>query len=314
MTYHLIIKYFVFRDESKKLGLFANSPKSEDSDDFSATPVPKRIELETKIVDIASGCHHILLLTEDGDVLSFGEGSKGQLGRIKDNELQSISSDRQLFLEPKKVEFGEGVVIEKIWANHWSSYSKTTSGDIYVWGLNNYHQLGFKSEGSVKVINSDPNESQTTLNLIIELKPIKVDKMPANIVMITNGQHHMLALDSEGQVFSCGSNTYGKLGYETSNSDQTVDSPQLISREAFEGNKVSYIACGEFCSFAVTESGHLMSWGQASAHIGSVGFDDDIKVPTRVRGKLADGTRFVMVSSGSQHSLIIGNKSSINGN
>ena len=295
------------------MGLFVDCPKSTNSDDFNATTLPKRIQLETKIVDIASGCHHILLLTEDGDVLSFGEGSKGQLGRIRDIELQTIANDRQLFLSPQKVEFGVGIVIQKVWANHWSSYAKTTSGDIYVWGLNNYHQLGFKSNGSVRVTNSDPNESQTTLNLIIELKPTKAEKMPANVVMISNGQHHMLALDSDGQVFSCGSNTYGKLGYKTENSDQTEESPQMISRDAFNGQKVTHIACGEFCSFAVTESGHLMAWGQGSAHIGSEDFTD-IDVPTRVKGSLADSTRFVSLSSGSQHSLLIGNKNTINGN
>ena len=181
-------------------------------------------------------------------------------------------------------------------------------------GLNNYHQLGFKSTGFVELTNPDPNESQQNQKLIIEIKPTKVE-IPTNIVMIANGQHHMLALDSDGQVLSCGCNTYGKLGYTVDNwdADNTVDSPRAISREAFGSQNVSYIASGEFCSFAITESGHLYAWGQGSTHIGTEDFTD-ILVPTRVKGVLAEATRFSSVASGSQHTLLVGNKSTINGN
>ena len=303
-----------FKDESKKLGLFLDSVKEEDSDDFFATPLPRKVELETKIVDIASGCHHILLLTEDGDVLSFGDGSIGQLGRIREEQLSSVLSDRKLFLEPKKVELDDHVVVERVWANHWSSYAKTSSGDILCWGLNNNNQLGFKSESCVRVANPDANQSQAFQERIVELRPKKADQMPANVVMIANGQHHMLALDADGNVFACGCNLYGKLGIK---SEGPPESPQMISREAFDGHKVKYVACGEFCSLAITDSGHLMTWGQGALQIGVMAQDGnfpDLEVPTRLRGLLADETRFVSVASGSQHTLVIGNKSSINGN
>jgi regulator of chromosome condensation len=296
------------------LGLFVDSLKSDGSADYRPTAVPKRVDVKSKVVDIASGCHHILLLTDEGQVLSFGEGSKGQLGRIESRDLQSVETNRKLFLEPQEVHFGaDGVVIEKVWANHWSSYAKSIDGDVYVWGLNNYHQLGFKSDGCVEVMNADPNESQTSLKLIIELQPIKSPQMPANVQMIANGQHHVLALDSEGQVFACGSNTYCKLGFKSDSAgDQTVDTPRLIARSAFGDQKVSHVACGEFCSLAITASGHVFGWGQGSKHIGSQDFTD-IEVPTRVRGVLADETRFASVSAGSQHTLLVGYGAAVNG-
>jgi len=287
-------------------------------DDYNETHLPKLVDSlqPTKIVDIASGCHHILLLTENGDVLSFGEGSKGQLGRIPKESLQSVNSDRKLFLIPQKVEFEDStVIIEKIWSSHWSSFAQSTNGDIYVWGLNNFHQLGFKTENPIEVCSTDPNESQQSSKLIIELRPIKVGRMPTNIKMIANGQHHMLALDTNGQVFSCGSSTYGKLGLTDAinSEDQSVDSPRAISREAFNEQSVVHIACGEFCSFAITENGRLYSWGQGSKHVGSEDFQDLI-VPTLVKGLVTDTTRFLSVSSGSQHTALVGTNLTLNGN
>jgi alpha-tubulin suppressor-like RCC1 family protein len=140
--------------------------------DFSETNVPKLVDSlgSTKIVDIASGCHHILLLTENGEVLSFGEGSKGQLGRIPKEKLQSVNSERQLFLTPQKVEFDDStVVIEKIWSAHWSSFAQSTNGDIYVWGLNNFHQLDFKTENPI-----DKIELRIYLRIIIKDKRNKL--------------------------------------------------------------------------------------------------------------------------------------------
>lgn len=309
----LLSPELLFRDESKKLGLFVDSAKEEAGDDFQATPFPRQVATDARIVDIASGCHHVLLLTEDGDVLSFGDGSIGQLGRVPEEALTSVARDRQLFLEPRKVELEPGAVAEKVWANHWSSFAKTTAGHVFCWGLNNNNQLGFKSTESVRV-NADPDQSQAFHERILELRPKKAQQMPANVQMIANGQHHMLALDADGHVFVCGCNLYGKLGLD---GQSAPESPQQIPREAFGGERVKFVACGEFCSMAITESGQLLTWGQGALQIG-VGPQDgdfcDRVVPTRVRGLLADETRFAAVASGSQHTLVIGNKSSINGN
>lgn len=308
------------KDDSKKIGLTRDCVIKLDADgkpgDYVETTNPLLLkDLESKIVDIASGCHHILLLTENGEVLSFGEGSKGQLGRIGKEKLQTVLSDRDLFLIPQKVEFDESVVIEKIWSSHWSSFARSVTGDIYVWGLNNFHQLGFKSEKSIELLTTDPNESQSVRELITELKPIKATKMPSNIKMIANGQKHLLTLDTSGQVWACGCSTYGKLGLgEAINSiDLTIDSLQPISRDKFNDEQVSYIACGEFCSFAITESGRLYSWGQGSKQIGTEQWDD-LFVATLVKGNAIESTTFFSVSSGSQHTALIGEDITVNGN
>lgn len=52
-----------------------------------------------KLVDVASGKNHSLLLFEDGSILPFGENTYGQLGLPKTIEHQSISEEKPLYIE-----------------------------------------------------------------------------------------------------------------------------------------------------------------------------------------------------------------------
>ncbi|XP_054165894.1 regulator of chromosome condensation-like [Oppia nitens] len=300
-----------FRDDSHNLGLFVDS-ESDSEKTFVSTFRPKRLEIDTKIVDIASGCHHILLLTEDGHVLSFGDGSKGQLGRIERTDLVSVETNRSLFLEPKRIQFPDSALVDAIWAGHWCSYARTTSGEVYAWGLNNYHQLGFESEGTVDIPNADPNSSHAFFRFTLELKPRLSPHLPTNVRQIANGQQHLLVLDSEGQVFVCGSNLYSKLGLKVDENDPIVKTPRSLPTDAFDGHKVTSIACADFNSLAITESGHLYAWGPSGSHIGTDS-DDNVERPTRVKGHFVDKTRFVDLAVGAQHTVLIGSALSVNG-
>jgi len=88
--------------------------------------------------------------------------------------------------------------------------------------------------------------------------------------------------------------------------EEDVRTPRLI--ETLKDEKVTRIACGNDCSFAVTESGHLYSWGMGSLHLGHSMPElelVDVLVPTRVSSaKLANRT-FLDVASGSQHLAVI---------
>lgn len=145
------------RDDSGPIGM------TEDS--HQAIEFPKLIEGSgQKFVDIASGCNHILMLTEDGKVYSFGDGSKGQLGRISRDQCDSIKTNRSQFLRPEVVKFEDANVnIEKIWAGHWCSYALSTNGHLYAWGLNNRFQLGFNNNHSINQENGHSGTFQGIL-------------------------------------------------------------------------------------------------------------------------------------------------------
>lgn len=68
--------------------------------------------------------------------------------------------------------------------------------------------------------------------------------------VISSGQHHTIALDSDGQVFVLGRKEYGRLGLGKSDTDVTE-----LTRVEINKQKITDVAAGSAQSFAVTESG-----------------------------------------------------------
>lgn len=71
--------------------------------------------------------------------------------------------------------------------------------------------------------------------------------------VISSGQHHSIALDSDGQVFVLGRKEYGRLGLGKDCSDVK----QLTRVVIGDGEIINDVAAGSAQSFAVTESGLL---------------------------------------------------------
>jgi len=54
---------------------------------------PTHIPIPKRAISIAAGGHHSVVLTSDGEVYTFGNHQKGQLGReASPDEIQSSSS------------------------------------------------------------------------------------------------------------------------------------------------------------------------------------------------------------------------------
>ncbi|KAL5074110.1 hypothetical protein RYX36_013094 [Vicia faba] len=87
-----------------------------------------------KVVDIAAGESHTLLLSEDGSVYSWGRGMFGRLG------LGFGSQNDQLF--PVKVKFenpsgsSDCVKIVGIAAGAYHSLALAEDGSVWCWGYN----------------------------------------------------------------------------------------------------------------------------------------------------------------------------------
>ncbi|KAI8430357.1 hypothetical protein MSG28_000652, partial [Choristoneura fumiferana] len=78
------------------------------------------------ICDIQCGYEHSLLLTDTGQVYSWGNGRKLQLGH---GNLTNIES-------PTLIEALAGVTITQISAGGWHSLALSEFGDVYAWGWN----------------------------------------------------------------------------------------------------------------------------------------------------------------------------------
>lgn len=250
---------------------------------------PIQLLPNANIVKIASGADHLVFLTENGRLYTCGCGEQGQLGRVA-ARVAGRHTRRGMgpLLTPglvdvrvtKKLEFGD------IWAGTYCTFAKECErGDIYVFGLNNYYQIGLENPETY----FHPQISKTFSGKIWR--------------HISSGQHHTVALDDSGQVFVMGRKEYGRLGLGTNCSD----AKQLTLVPSLSSFKCVDVAAGSAQSFAVTESGQLYSWGMGSTGQLGTGEEDDEEEPTLVKGKqlIREEKQIIRVAGGGQHTLAL---------
>ncbi|KFM66928.1 Regulator of chromosome condensation, partial [Stegodyphus mimosarum] len=249
---------------------------------------PVKILKDIKIIRISSGNEHIVCLSDKGIVYTCGCGETGQLGRLPERAcLHGGRKGRAVLLEPSVVPVTASarrpVLIDSIFTGSYATFLRAQqSGLIYAFGLNNYNHLGYANERVIyipKQISSFNGKSWSK---------------------ISGGQHHTLALDSEGLVYALGRHDYGRLGLGE-NCDEKSN-PTIIS--ALENEKCTDISCGNCVSFAVSDQGSAFSWGMGTNHQLGHGNDDDCHVPRRIEGNL-NSWKVIKVSGGGQHTLIL---------
>ena len=280
-----------------------------------------------QVVMVSCGSRHTLVLTEDGDVWSFGCGGWGRLG------LGDVA-DRMV---PSRLASGFGgskVAFVAAGASH--SLAITVEGDVWSWGCGRHGCLG--------------------LNVEDRLEPASLGREKfggAQIIMVAAGLSHTVAVCTGGMLWcadahararararacahahtmechackvaqrvklqvraeaaphhACrgcgrawGNGEYGKLGL----GDTTKrTSPASLGAGALGGLKALQAACGDDHTLAVTEEGGLWSWGAGT--YGRLGLGDERHqcLPVRVGSHHFSGQRISMVAAGDAHSVAL---------
>jgi hypothetical protein len=91
---------------------------------YEYSNLPMRIEIDANIVQMCCGLYHCLLLSNDGDIYSFGDNNNGQLG-YKDDFIQLLPIKSQFQIKFKKV---------ATHSLHDISVGESEQGDFYIWG------------------------------------------------------------------------------------------------------------------------------------------------------------------------------------
>jgi len=113
----------------QNLGLDTNGQAYSLPNPLSVTSFPGSPAL--KVTDVSCGKEHCLLLTETGQVFSWGGGTRGQLGH---GTLASEDS-------PRLIMALDGMKIKKIAAGGWHSAVISEFNDLYMFGWNESGQL-----------------------------------------------------------------------------------------------------------------------------------------------------------------------------
>jgi alpha-tubulin suppressor-like RCC1 family protein len=121
------------------------------------------------------------------------------------------------------------------------------AGDVYAWGDNSKGQLGLGSADNAGWISNDALGGQF-----------------GNILAIATGGDHSLAIMGIGDqtaLYAWGDNTSGQLGDGTTTSSNR---PVRVTVQGLDTTNVKAIAAGAMHSLALTQDGHIISWGDAT--------------------------------------------------
>uniref|UniRef100_A0A0R3RT26 Regulator of chromosome condensation n=1 Tax=Elaeophora elaphi TaxID=1147741 RepID=A0A0R3RT26_9BILA len=263
------------------------------------------------IVKIAAGENHLVMLTESGEVLTFGDGSVGQLGRC--SRVSHIRSQRMVNDSPDSLRisvYDKGkkklVIFDNIMAGGFWTAARSIDGTVYVCGLNNFGQLG--------VPTSEPPEDEDEDNQP-ELKimhPVKASAFECTAIVELSGIQHIVALNTQGEVYGIGKNTDNALGLGTWSGKEDDHWKYAELQKIDIPEPIKGISASLGCSIVWTDNGNAYSWGyDSSGQLGLGIKDDDEKMiprPQKITSAHLDGYRIVGVSLADNHALFLAKK------
>jgi alpha-tubulin suppressor-like RCC1 family protein len=194
-----------------------------------------------KVVDISYGYKHWIARTVDGKVYTWGDNECGQLGYADKSIPQPESpAGPKTQAEPEMIETLKNLKVINIKCGAFHSLALTKRGQIYAWGLNNHGQLGIGSDS------------------MFEIEPSIIDSsITCEVVMISCGKWHSLALTACGLVYGWGNNQFGQSGFEIE-LNKTYK-PVLITNLNME---IVRISCGETHSLSLAKDGSVYFFGK----------------------------------------------------
>ncbi|EDV29146.1 uncharacterized protein TRIADDRAFT_20215, partial [Trichoplax adhaerens] len=231
------------------LGLEENEENEEDDDGYVLSPTAIELFSNIKISQITCGESHVLALTDDKEVYSWGCGEFGRLGLGSEDD----------YFSPQKVKInqvclaGKGL-IKSVHCGSDFSFLLTISGRVIAFGNNEHNQLGLNSTKNTITRNKprvrnyfNGSKFNNILNLLYDIN------------YIAAGQSHAALIDKFGRLITMGSNKCGERGI--GNFKQTIN-PTIVSG-VLSGKIVHKVACGDSFTVIATTGNQLYSCGWA---------------------------------------------------
>ncbi|KAK9123012.1 hypothetical protein Sjap_012614 [Stephania japonica] len=187
-------------------------------------PTPRRVSsLRVKVVSVAAANKHTAVISESGEVFTWGCNKEGQLGYGTSNSASNYT--------PRMVEYLKGRVLTGVSAAKYHTVVLGADGEVFTWG----HRL--VTPRRVVIARNIKKSSGT------QLKFHRMQRL--HVVAIAAGMVHSLALTDDGALF-----------YWVS-SDPDLRCQQLYS---LCWKSLASISAGKYWTSAVTTTGDVYMW------------------------------------------------------
>ena len=166
-----------------------------------------------------------------------------------------------------------------------------------------------KADGTVWTIGKNENGQlgDGTNEEKIEAVQVKIDENTylTNVIKISVGEEHVLALTKEGKVYAWGANTYGQLGQNNTNDSNYA---KAVLKEGGSGylDRIVDISAGSYGSIAINEFGWVYVWGNGT--YGEIGNSSITSNYTPVKNTLNTG---ISASMGLGHATALGQNGTV---
>lgn len=171
-----------------------------------------------KVKDVALGEYHSVVLTEDGNVYTWGYGGKvGMFNWMYTQEVGALGhGDKKPHFTPKKVDFFEkqGLKVREVHAGLYHTIAITTDGELYTWGRGLYGVLGN---------GSNQYSLEPELNVEIDL----LRKEGKEIAKCDAADEYTGLLMRDGSFWVWGKNDRGQMGTGTGIGIDMVESENV---------------------------------------------------------------------------------------
>ena len=232
-----------------------------DSKENTNTSINNDFETEAMM---SSGNDFAVLLKKDGSVWTWGNNRYGQLGNGKTENVDTYEPQRVLGVD------GVGYLqnIKQISVGQNAVNAITEDGKVVSWGNNEYaifsngnltsSPVPVYAKKQIEVTNEEGNKTTEIVDL-------------DNIIQISQGANHVMALAADGTVWTWGINNYGQLGLNVSGGSRLyAEKVQMTSGSGLRNlDNIIQISAGASFSLALRKEGNLetiYAWG-----VGTVG-------------------------------------------
>lgn len=242
----------------------------------------------TKIIQVACGRAHTLILTDKEGVFTLGNNAYGQCGRhIVEGEIYAHNPRVHKITEVP-------INVTKVVCGHDHSFLLTPDGEVYSCGLG--------CDGQTGLGHYQTQSTPTKINGAIK---------GVNIVQIASTGDCVLAVSQEGDVFAWGNSEYNQLSLIT---DETqINTPRYLPLKHC-GKVIKAASAGSKCA-VLNDKGEVFVWG-----FGILGKGPKLesaskpeKIPEQLFGcnEMEPDSRVIDIVCGLHHFVALTNKGSV---